>query len=98
MIQIKQGETLKIERTISNLESLSGAVAFLSMTDMTGVTTYKECDIDELTVSVELEPSETQTPMQYALEIKVWLNGEADSIMEDVLYIKKSAMPLQPTI
>jgi hypothetical protein len=97
MIIINQGETLKIEKTITNLENLMGAVAFLAKTDNEGVTLLFECTIVGLVITSELGISDTQDTGNFTLEMKVWLNGEADTIMLDYLTINKSYIPLNPS-
>jgi len=97
MITINQGETLKIEQTITNLTNLTGAVGQLAITDNLGVTVKKTCTIAGLVVTGELEPADTQATGNKKLEMKLWLNGEADTIFLDYLKINKSYIPLNPS-
>lgn len=96
MIIINQGETLKIEREITNLENLLTGVAYLAVTDSAGITDIIDCTIAGLVVSAELEPFETQVTGNFKLEIKLFLNGEADTIMLDYLTINPSDIPAIP--
>lgn len=98
MITIYQGETLIIERAVTDTAGadadLTGAVAYLGVNDGT-TTTQTECTITGSDVSVTLE--DTSTVGLFDLEIRVWLNGETDTIMKDKLRILPSLLAEMPT-
>lgn len=92
VIQAYTGETINIKLTVSNLESLEGAIAKFALKGRNGEMVNKDCTIEDNALLVTLEPSETMIAGSYTYEFRIKIGTEVDSLIIDKLIINESVI------
>ncbi len=85
------GETINIKLTVSNLETLEGAIAKFAIVNSTGKT-EKDCEIQGNNLLVTLSPEETMKASSYKYEFRIRIGDEVDSLIIGRLYISESVI------
>lgn len=92
VIQAYTGETINIKLTVSNLESLEGAIAKFALKDKDGTVIEKDCVIEDNSLLVTLNPEETMQAGSYKYEFRIKIGNEVDSLILDRLFINESVI------